>query len=267
MSNKDITKIGILAGGGDMPRVLVEACRDQGIEPFVLGFKGQSDFAWVSDDIEHDFVGIGRAGAVIKRLRRAGVSDLVMLGTIKKPSMVELMPDLKAMQFLVSHGYSALGDDGLLRALRGFLEGEGFVLHGAQRFMPEILTPVGVLGAVVPDVGFSVGIEAALELGAADEGQSVIMHGGKVIAREGRAGTDAMILAHGRAGAVLVKMCKPQQDRDLDLPTIGVRTVRNAAEKGFAGIAVHAGESFFLDREEAVALADEAGMFIVGVSP
>lgn len=269
-SEEVVQKIGILAGGGDMPRLLVEACHREGIEPFVLGFKGQSDFGWLGDaGVEHDFVAIGKAGAVIKRLRAQGLTNLVMLGTIRKPSMVELMPDLKAMQFLVRHGYGALGDDGLLRALRGFLEREGFVLHGAQRFMPEILMTEDVVGSVGFE-GFEgdveVGVAAALALGEADEGQSVLVCGGAVIAREGRSGTDAMILEYGCAGAVLVKMCKPQQDRDLDLPTIGAATVRNVVETGCAGIVVHAGASFFLDREEAVVLADEAGVFIVGVT-
>ena len=93
----------------------------------------------------------------------------------------------------------------------------------------------------------------------------MIVRDGEILAREGRSGTDAMIASGDYKGGVLVKMCKPQQDRDLDLPTEGLKTVQKAVDRGFAGVVLHAGASFFLDRDEAVALADEHGMFIVGV--
>ena len=259
-------KLGVLAGGGDMPRLLVEACRAQGIEPFVVTFAGQDDFDWLPDDVAHVSLRLGQAGAVMKALRGWGISDLVLLGSLQKPSLIGLMPDLTAMKFLLRYGYRA-GDDGLLSALRQFLEGEDFVLHGAQRFMPDLVTPAGLLGThpVVGDI--EVGVQAALDWGVQDKGQSVIVRGGRVVAREAREGTDSMIRSNDYSGGVLVKMCKPQQDKDLDLPTIGLGTVRAAVEAGLTGIGVHAGASFFLDREEAIALADKHGIFIVGVEP
>lgn len=254
-----------------MPRLLVEACRREGIEPFVVALEGQSDFVWLPDDVDHEFVRMGRVGAVLKALRAAEARDVVMIGSIRKPPLYSLAPDFKAIQLILRHGYTALGDDGALKALRGFLEREGFALHGMHHFMPEIVTPQGVLGSVQPlgdiEIEIEIGVRAALEWGAQDKGQAVIVHDGQVVAREARDGTDAMIKAHGCVGAVLVKMCKPQQDRDLDLPTIGISTVQNAVEAGLAGIVVHAGASFFVNREEAINLADEAGIFIVGVTP
>lgn len=266
---QEIKRLGILAGGGDLPRLLVDACRAHGIEPFVVAFKGQGDFGWLLDDISHEVIKIGKAGRVMSALRAHDVRDVVMLGAIAKPSVAALAPDMTGLKFLAKYGYSALGDDGLLSALRQFLEGEGFALHGAHRFMPEMVVPSGVLGVHgVDDYAgdIEVGMAAALALGAQDKGQSVVMRAGAVIAREGRSGTDAMIAgADDGRGAVLVKMCKPQQDRDLDLPTIGPATVRACLDQGFAGIAVHAGESFFVEREAAIALADEAGLFVIGV--
>jgi len=255
-----IEKLGILAGGGDMPRYMREACAAQGTECFTIA---------LNDDAEGDVhLPVGKVGAILKAFRERDVRDLVLIGTLSKPSLKALKPDMKAMMFLARYGYKALGDDKLLRSLKVFLEDEGFLIHGAHRFLPQFLTGLDVLGQVGID-GFQddidVGVAAALEWGARDEGQSVIVKDGHVVAREGRAGTDAMIRAHGVAGGVLVKMCKPQQDVDLDLPTIGLRTVVNAVDVGLAGIAVHTGASFFLDQAEALTFADQAGMFVVGV--
>jgi len=277
---KEITKIGILAGSGDMPRLLVEACRRQGIDPFVVALGHEVDFKWLSDDIVYKFIAPGKAGMIIDAFKEWSVSDLVMIGAVRKPSIIGLIPDKVAIEFLGAYAPKPLSsntllkdwtDDSLLSKLRTFLEGKGFSLHGAHAFLPDILSPEGGIGSVPYDAyqeDIQVGVRNALEWGKKDKGQAVIVRDGEVVAREKRRGTDAMIRKYNRQkGAVLVKMCKPEQDRDLDLPTIGLRTVQMAADSGFAGIAVHAGASFFLDREEAVALADAAGLFIVGVNP
>ena len=268
-----ISKLGILAGGGALPQKLIDACADQGINVFIVGFEGQTDARLLSAH-DHISVKIGQAGKVINALRHHGITDLVLIGSIKRPSFKEMKPDLKAAKFLMRHGYKALGDSGLLSALRTLLEDEGFQVHGIHHFAPDLLVQAGVIGAYKPSekdwADIRVGIETALDLGRQDLGQACAVRDGRVLDREDAAGTDAMLKrleGQGNTGGVLVKLCKPQQDLDLDLPTIGLRTVENAIQAGLVGIVVHAGKSLMVDSEQLKDLADRHKVFVIGVNP
>lgn len=150
------------------------------------------------------------------------------------------------------------------------LEKQGFTLHAAHEFIKDLTAPAGVFGKAQPDerqmADIHTGIDAARAHGVRDAGQAVVIRHGKVEGYEDVRGTDSLIRSlAGAEGAILVKMAKPQQDRALDLPAIGPDTVRLCAESGFAGIAVEAGASLVADREQVTKLADQYGLFLVGV--
>jgi DUF1009 family protein len=116
------------------------------------------------------------------------------------------------------------------------------------------------------------GIQVARLLGAADVGQGCVVQQGLVLAVEAIEGTDAMLARAGAlrrdgSGGVLVKLCKPGQDRRADLPTIGPDTVRNAAAAGLRGIAFEAGATILAERGVCLAAADAAGLFLLGLGP
>jgi hypothetical protein len=266
MSDKEINgRIGIIACGGDVPWHVAKSCHD----PFIIGLKSFADPEEIKG-YEHEWYRIGAIGKIIKSLKKHDVKDLCLIGSLGKPGLSSLRPDLTALKFLSTINYADLGDDGLLRAIRGFLEKQGFTIHGAHVLAPDLLTPSGIMTKAAPDSkqdkDIEIGMAAAQKLGDQDKGQAVLILGGKVIANEGREGTSTMIDRAGAENAVLVKMCKPSQDRDLDLPTIGIETVQKCIDKKMAGIAIHAGESLFIDREQAIALADKNGLFIKGVT-
>ncbi len=123
-----LPKLGILAGAGDLPRSVVEACRRSGRPFFVLAFKDQTEPGTVGDDTPHAWVRLGAAGTALKTLRRNEVEELVLAGPIDRPSLSALKPDLWATMFLARVGPSALTDtDGLLGAFIHELEQkEGF---------------------------------------------------------------------------------------------------------------------------------------------
>jgi UDP-2,3-diacylglucosamine hydrolase len=269
-----LSKLGLLAGGGTLPRRLVEACRGNGRPIFVVAFEGQTDPATVVD-ADHVWVKLGAAARTIDALKQAGAEELVLAGSIQRPSLFALAPDWRGAQLLARIGARALGDDGLLKAVRDELETEGFRLIGADEVLREVVAGAGTFGAVVPDAqalaDIAHGMEVARRLGDLDIGQAVVVQQGVVLALEAAEGTDALIarsaaLRKEGPRPVLVKRAKPQQDRRLDLPTIGPDTVTRCAEAGFAGIAVQAGGSLVLDRAEIVARADAAGVFVLGVS-
>ncbi len=270
-----VRRLGIVAGAGSFPRQLANTCESRGIEPFIVAFKGQTD-PETTEGHDHIWIRPGAAGRALAVLKKRGALDLVMIGSLRRPSLAELRPDFKTLAFFAKIGMKALGDDGFLKILRRFLEDEGFRVHGAHEFMPELLTPQGVLGGFSPEPGdwsdIARGIEILRITGGQDIGQAVIVQNGIVLGIEAAEGTDELIrrcgvLRRKGRGGVLVKLCKPGQDRDLDLPATGPQTIKNLIECGFAGLAVHAGHSLMTDIQGTVALADAGKIFVAGVIP
>ena len=147
---------------------------------------------------------------------------------------------------------------------------------GIQEVVPNLLAPIGVLTQTSPndedEEDIRRGIEVATELGRLDVGQAVVVQQGLVLGLEGIEGTDKLIIRcndYKRKGKspILVKLRKPEQDMRIDLPTIGVKTVENAYNSGFKGIAIHAGNTLIVNQEETIALANKYKMFIKGIIP
>ncbi|OIQ90912.1 hypothetical protein GALL_271860 [mine drainage metagenome] len=268
-------KLGILAGGGDLPARLVAACRRQGREVFVLAFTGQADPAAVAD-VPHAWIRLGEAGRGFKILKEQNCAEVVMAGPVRRPSLGELRPDWRTLAFFSRIGVKALGDDGLLRAVISELEAEGLTVIGAHEVLADLLAEPGLWGRHSPDeqakADMARGLAVGHGLGALDVGQSVVVQQGIVLGVEAVEGTDALIdrcagLRREGPGGVLVKICKPGQERRADLPTIGPRTVEACAAAGLRGIAVEAGAALVLNRAEVVAAADRLGLFLYGLAP
>ena len=269
-------KLGIIAGGGSIPRRLIEHCKTLGRDYFVLAIEGNADKNLIDDTVPHMWMRLGQAGSGFKKFKEEKVDEVVMIGTIKRPGIHDLVPDLRTTAFFAKIGMKALGDDGILRAVIKEIENEGMSVRGIHEVMPEILVREGVLGRHKPDkqamADIHRGIEVARTLGELDVGQSVIVQQGLVLGMEGIEGTDELIRRCGEyrrkgAGGVLVKLRKPQQDMRIDLPTIGTRSVLRAKESGLRGIAVHAGNGLIVDEAEMIKTADKEGLFIIGVNP
>ncbi|KLN61466.1 UDP-2,3-diacylglucosamine pyrophosphatase [Kiloniella spongiae] len=268
-------KLGILAGGGELPRRLIKLCQDTGQDFFVIAFKGQTDNQTVIG-VDHLWSRLGAAGEIISKLKEKHVTDLVMIGPVKRPSMSELRPDWRALQFFAKIGAKSLGDDGLLKSVVSALESEGFNLLGVDDILHDLLATKEIYGKISPDeqalADIKRGVEVGRMMGLVDVGQSVVVQQGLVLGVEAIEGTDALIdrcadLKRDAAGGVLVKLKKPQQERRADLPTIGIETVKRAIKAGLRGIAIEAGGALVVDRDAVVALANEAGLFLIGIEP
>jgi DUF1009 family protein len=267
-------RLGIVAGGGGLPRRLVESCCAVGRDVFVLALEGAAEPATVRD-VPHAWCRIGAAAAGLALLRDNNVTELVLAGGIRRPSLAALRPDWRAAKLFARIGYRALGDNGLLSAVVSELELEGFRVIGADQLLDRPLVPEGPLGKIRPDpqaeADIKHGLRIARSLGALDIGQAVVVQQGLVLGVEAIEGTDDLLrrcaaLRREGPGGVLVKVEKPGQERRADRPTIGARTVELAAEAGLRGIAIEAHATIVLDRDEVVQAADRAGLFVVGVS-
>lgn len=271
--------LGILAGRGDLPERIIQSCRDEGRQFFVIAFDDQTppETLELADGtvVPHAWVRLGAAGKAVELLREAGVGDLVMAGAIRRPSFFALRPDVWAAKVLAKAGVKALGDDGLLSALVKELEEEGFRVVGAESLLPDLLACEGVYGAVDADeqarADIHRGVEVACGIGALDVGQAAVVQQGIVLAVETVEGTDAMVKRCAQTrregpGGVLVKVKKPGQESRADLPTIGVSTIKAACAAGLRGIAIQAGGALIVDKKAVIEAADAAGLFVIGVT-
>lgn len=263
-----MTKIAIIAGGLGLPALVAQACRRQGKDVFVIALFGFADPSWVAE-YPHMWVRLGQAGKLFRLLKEQQCTSVVMVGSLLRPKLLTLFPDWEGFKLFWRLRKNWRGDDNLLRALSRVFEEKSYQVLGADDFLVDYLTPHGVLTKAQPGAKDLANIADALprlkEQALADKSQAAVIHPDGKIDFEDSSGTDALIKRCTVRGSVLLKIKKPQQDRRLDLPTLGEDTVRQAIASGFSGIAVEAGNSFLLQREQAIALADANRLFIVGI--
>ncbi len=267
-------KLGILAGSGALPQRVIEAARASGRDAYVIAFKGETHADTVTG-APHAWVRIGAVGKTLKLLHEAECEDVVFAGPVRRPALASLVPDRRGARVLAKLAAAPGGDDSLFSILVSELEGEGFRVIGADDVATDILAPPGRLGVHAPDYAASSDIERGVgvirALGAHDIGQAAIVQQGRVLGIEAAEGTDALIarcagLRLEGPGGVLTKLKKPGQQRRVDLPAIGRTTVEAAAAAGLRGIAVEAGGTIIFDRAAATEAADEAGLFVIGLT-
>ena len=268
-------KLGVLAGGGQLPVQVIAACREAGRPVFVIAFAGFTETAVVAD-VPHAWMKLEKVGGILSRLQAEGVKEVVLAGPVRRPgSLLSLRPDIRGLCLLFRMLRRWGGDDHVLSQVVQEIERDGFRVVGAEEVAPELLMPECPLGQFEPDAGhqvaIAVGVVAARDLGRRDRGQAVLVAGNEVVAREGPGGTTAMLTTAAAAGnargGVLVKIAKPGQERRVDLPSVGVETVAQSAAAGLAGIALEAGGSLAIGRADIARAADAAGLFVVGIDP
>jgi UDP-2,3-diacylglucosamine hydrolase len=271
-------KLGIIAGGGELPVVLAEHCAAEQRPYFVARVTPYADAALEAHPGTSN--SLGAMGARIEAMRNAGCDAVVLLGQVPRPNFAALELDDGALAMIPAILAAApKGDDALLRALLTEHERAGFRVLGAEEVMGDLLAPAGVWGAHAPTdrnmKDLRQAAKAAAAIGSFDIGQGVVSADGIVLAVEAQEGTDAMLrrvaelpeALRGMPGTrrgVLVKRPKPIQERRIDLPTIGVRTIEGAAAAGLAGVAVEAGGALAVRRADIIAAADRLGLFVYG---
>jgi UDP-2,3-diacylglucosamine hydrolase len=272
-------KLGLIAGGGDLPVLLAQHCRDAGIALHVSRITGMSDPRLKS--YRGGESPIASFGERMKALKADNVDTIVFAGLVSRPDLQTLKPDWRgALALPRIMAEMGKGDDALLRAVLHEFERDGFKIIGPDDVLHDLLAPHGLMAGAAPtqsqqaDIDMAVHVTAAL--GLLDIGQGAVVCDGLVLAVEAQEGTDRMLARvadlstdiRGTKGArrgVLVKRAKPQQERRVDLPTIGLRTIEGAAKAGLVGVVVEAGGALIIDRASVISACQEAGMFLLGV--
>jgi DUF1009 family protein len=265
-------KIGIIVGNGKLPLYFLREAVVKGYEVFPIGL-----FDTIEEEIkEHKnfkMMNVGHVGGIVKHLLKNGAKKLVMMGKVEKnilfsniefdvygKKLLEKLPDNK--------------DETLLFGIIALLKLNGIKVlpqnHLLNNFMFKNKNYTNLTPEKSDNLTIKMGVEAAKSLSELDAGQTVVCKDSSVVALEGIEGTDQTILRAGKYagdGCVIVKMARPQQDMRVDIPAIGLDTIKKAIEIGAKGIVGEAGKMLFLDQEESVKLADENNLFIMGIKP
>jgi UDP-2,3-diacylglucosamine hydrolase len=271
-------KLGIIAGGGDLPVALAENCASEQRPYFVASVTPFASAALKSHPgAAHD---LGAMGARVAALKAAGCDAIVFAGQAPRPDWRTLQLDdggramAPALVAAAAHG-----DDALLRALIEAHAAAGFRVIGAEEAMAGLLATPGAWGAHAPSdadrADIAQAAKVAAVLGELDVGQAVIVCAGLVLGVEAQEGTDKLLARIAdlpptvrgdpqRRRGVLLKRAKPIQERRVDLPVIGLATIEGAIAAGLAGVAVEAGGALAVRRPEVIAAADQAGLFVYG---
>jgi UDP-2,3-diacylglucosamine hydrolase len=267
-----VGKLGIIAGRGELPQRLAEHARATNRGVFVLGLKGFS-YAGPYQDFDYAEAAMGEIGKAIRLLKDARCEDLVFAGTVTRPDLSALHLDIRGAALLPELlAAAAKGDDALLRVVLHTFEKAGFNIVAVEDVLETLLARHGPVGALLPSekdwADIRIAADAAEALGLQDVGQGAVARDGIVIATETSAGTDRMLKdiarssSHATRSGVLVKRPKPQQERRIDLPTIGEATVLNAYHAGLAGLAIEAEGSLVVDQRKVALCADRYGLFV-----
>lgn len=274
--------LAIICGGGTLPLTIADSVSRRGRPVVMFALRGHADAKLVAR-YPHHWLRVGQFGAFARLAKLAGCRDVVLIGSLVRPSLWALRPDFGALLALphIMRAYRG-GDNHLLSGVARIFEGHGFRMLGAHEVAPEILVPEGALGRFDAsadqrrDIAF--GLSYLRASGAFDIGQAVVVARNRILAVEAAEGTDQMLrrinelratgrLATAAGEGVLVKAAKPGQDKRFDLPSIGPNTVAGVADAGMAGIGIVSDTTVIADPERTVRDADSARIFIVGISP
>jgi DUF1009 family protein len=273
-------KLGLIAGNGRFPFLVLDAARAQGYDVVVAAIKeeafpdiqsrGASAVHWLS---------LGELSKLIETFQREGVTRAVMAGQVKhKQIFSSIRPDWRLAKLLFS--LSTRNTDALLGAVAKVLADEGITLESSTALLEPLLAKPGVLTKRAPSAqevkNIEYGRAVARGLSQYDIGQTVVIAESACVAVEAMEGTDSTIERAGQLMASLdaghsalareltvVKVSKPKQDMRFDVPVVGVKTIEVMRKAGASCLALDAGKCLLIDGEAAVHAADDAGMAIV----
>ena len=144
-------KLGIVAGRGELPLMLIKACQEQNRPFHVLALKDHADPELYAPDLPISWIRLGDVGKGLRIAHDNKIEEIVMIGAVRRPSFSQIRPDWRGVKFFAKAGLKALGDDGILKAAIDELEKEGFTVIGADSILKDSMSTLGLYGKVKPD--------------------------------------------------------------------------------------------------------------------
>ncbi len=265
-------KLGILAGAGKLPVECARAASKLGYEVYAVGLLPDSDPQIAHFAKDYQFISVAQLEAILNYLKSNQIQKVTMIGKVTKELLFNgaVVPDARMMQLIMS--LPDRKDDTIMMAFVRELAKAGIQAFDQTALIRKLMPRRGTITQREPteterqDMEF--GFRIAKELGRFDIGQTVVVKNRAVMALEAIEGTDACIERGGRlacGGAVVAKVSKPQQDNRFDVPTVGYRTIEQMAQVGASALAIEAGKTLLVEREQMVSFADAKGISIVAM--
>lgn len=262
-------KIGLIAGSGQFPIIFTKAAKKKGYAVYAVAYVNETDREIENFADEVHWLYLGQLKRLIRFFKQNQVAEAVMMGAIRKTRMfTDVRPDMKAIAVFSKMRHTH--DDNLLSTFARVLEEDGIRIKASTFLVPELLAQEGCWTKRKPSrseqADIDLGWRLAKEIGLLDIGQCVVVAGGSVLAVEAIDGTDATIRRGGPLGngnAVVVKVCKPNQDTRFDIPAIGIGTIQTMHEAGVRTLVVESGKAIVFDRDEMVDLANRCNIAIL----
>lgn len=267
-------KIAIIAGQGRLPREIYDACIKNEVETYVIGLEEQIDMHFF-EDVDVELIPIHSVSHIIKTIKAKNINKIMLGGRVKRAVIPKLILDFKGAKLFASIIRYGLSDGALTKTIINFLEKEGFTVLSPDVVAQDVLsisgnmTKVPIRRQYIADM--ENGYKMLYEICKLDVGQALVIQNGLVLGVEAVEGTDELIKRCGaikqkfETEPVLVKICKPQQDKRIDMPCIGERTIHNMSECGIGGIGLQAGSCLILNKKKTIELANQKGIFIYGL--
>jgi DUF1009 family protein len=280
-------KLGLIAGNGKFPFLVLDAARAQGYDVVVAAIREETspEIEWRGGASVH-WLSLGELSKLIEVFKAAGVTRAVMAGQVKhKQIFSAIKPDWRLAKLLLSLG--TRNTDSLLGAVANVLADEGIVLESSTALLEPLLAKAGVLSKRAPSQeevkNIAYGRAVGKRLAEYDIGQTVVIAGAACVAVEAMEGTDATITRAGQLmrslemdsdsetesksstlsrALTVVKLAKPKQDMRFDVPVIGVKTIETMAAAGASCLAIDAGKCLLLDGDATTRAADDAGIAV-----
>jgi len=267
-------RLGLIAGNGRFPFLIVEAARQMGRPLSVVAIKDEA-FPELEAEIRTgdgrlEWIALGQLGKAIKFLKSEGVTEAVMAGQVKHVKIFgDVMPDFTLLSVLMK--LKSKNTDALISAVAEVMQEQGITLIDSTALLAPMLAGAGVLTSRAPseteraDIDF--GYAMADAIAGLDIGQTIVVKDKAVVAVEAMEGTDAAIARAGSlagAGCSVVKVAKPNQDMRFDVPVVGIATVDAMRAAGATALSLDAGKALIFDPSAFVAAANDAGIAVIG---
>lgn len=271
-------KLGLIAGRGNLPKIIIKEIEKQGGQVFIVKLKGASDKEDYYDDYTNISTHIGCLKEAFDFFKKHSIKHVAFAGKVNKPSLSTLTNVDELGKILVGRllKNKFFGDDKILRIVVEFFEEYGFEIVDISNIIKYNMAQKGFMGSQkfqLKEYNFdiSLGRDVLKKISKFDIGQSIVIQNGLVLGIEGLEGTDSLIKRCGELSyseedrrPILIKVKKKKQTRKADLPTIGADTIKNLHKNGFAGIAVENKSVIILEKEKVVELADKYNIFVYG---
>jgi DUF1009 family protein len=257
--------IGLFLGDTDFSEIVLKKIKKLKKKYFIIDFSKDNKF---KKDVNSHRISIGKFGNIINLIKEKKSNKVLFAGKIAKPKFSSLRLDLKGIYYMPSViKASKLGDAAIIKSIIKILDNEGIKVISSIYFNKELALEAGNYSKLKPNLNELNSIKKGTvyfkKLKSLDHVQAIIVKDNNIIATEAKQGTKKMLSKLNKnSNGILIKLPKPKQDLRMDLPTIGINTLKDCKKFGLKGIVLKSKQNIFLDKDKCISFANKNKIFI-----